>query len=126
SAGSLGDDALTIVRINLLTAAALSQSRTNETCGPHEDNLAFRHRTEIELVDGDPPEVTFILRTILTSASNVAGWYWMRQLDLEGILSFAVSAARSDALEHVRAGAIRFLRLVGRLPTNTDSTTLFT
>src|SRR5581483_11984236 len=55
SAGSLGDDALTIVRINLLTAAALSQSRANEAGGPHDVNLACRHRALIELVDGDPP-----------------------------------------------------------------------
>jgi hypothetical protein len=117
---------VSLVRVNLFTAATLARFQTSETYGPHETNLAYRHRERIDLVESDVDEASFILRTLLTGADNVAGWFWLHDFPVGSMLAEIAVYARRDSQEPVRRGAIRLLRGVGRLPAGTDPTTFLT
>src|SRR5207249_1149512 len=75
--------------------------------------------------DADFAEVTFALRTLLTLAENVAGWYWLRGRDTASLLRFFTIRAITDSDETVRIGALRMIRLIASLPAGVDARKFF-
>jgi hypothetical protein len=122
---SLVSDVPTLVRINLMTAAALSHARTGNTYNAHDINLAYRLREGIELVDRDLAETSLVLRTVFTLAENVTGWYWLRSMTPETILRYAAVRATTDQLVDVRIGALKILQRNGEVPDGLDVLTFF-
>lgn len=98
-----------VARLFLLCGTLISRRYTHQVFGPHEINLIYKHRNELNLA---PDESLEILRSVVGGEKDVIpGWFWFRDVGKDEIYDLLFRLAIDDLSDNVRIGALDLLTL---------------
>jgi HEAT repeat protein len=96
-----------VVRLFLLSATWMSRRYTGDVFGPHEMNLLYKHREQLEPT---VIELSQLLRTLVGQGYDlIPGWFWFRELSSEAVTNWLLTLANQDSSDNVRTQALTLL-----------------